>query len=93
MSTVKVDVLEFRKRLESFLESDTPVHVTRRGETIGVYLPIGRKRISPEELSKLRAAADRLAEALADVDEEEFVADFERFRKQATRQRSSDPST
>ena len=29
------------------------------------------------ELSELKAAADRLAKALADVDEEELVAEFE----------------
>ena len=33
MSTIKVGVREFRERIASFLESDTPVAVTRRGET------------------------------------------------------------
>ena len=32
MSTIKVGVREFRERIASFLESDTPVAVTRRGE-------------------------------------------------------------
>jgi hypothetical protein len=36
------------------------------------------------ELAELRAAADRLAEALADVDEEEVVADFKRMRNRGT---------
>ena len=35
MSTIKVGVREFRERIASFLESDTPVAVTRRGETLG----------------------------------------------------------
>jgi hypothetical protein len=39
MTTVKVGVREFRERIASFLESDTPVAVTRRGETLGVYVP------------------------------------------------------
>ena len=38
MPTVKVGVREFRERIASFLESDTPVAVTRRGETLGVYV-------------------------------------------------------
>src|SRR5438876_7714681 len=32
MTTIKVGVREFRERIASFLESDTPVAVTRRGE-------------------------------------------------------------
>ena len=32
-------------------------------------------------LSELKAAADRLAEALADVDEEELVAEFKQMRR------------
>jgi hypothetical protein len=32
-------------------------------------------------LAELRAAADRLAEALSDVDEEEVVSEFKRVRR------------
>jgi hypothetical protein len=46
-----------------------------------VYVPTPRKQIKPAELSELRAAADRLAASLADVDEEEFVPEFDRMRK------------
>jgi hypothetical protein len=56
-----------------FLESDIPVAVTRRGETLGVYVPTRRKRPRTAELSELKAAADRLAAALANVDEDDFV--------------------
>ena len=34
MAALKVGVREFRERIASFLESDTPVAVTRRGETL-----------------------------------------------------------
>jgi hypothetical protein len=44
MTTIKVGVREFRERIASFLESDTPIAVTRRGETLGVYVPTRRKR-------------------------------------------------
>ena len=81
MATLKVGVREFRERIASFLESDTPVAVTRRGETLGVYVPTRRKRPQSADLSELKAAADRLAEALADVDEEALVTDFKQLRR------------
>ena len=72
---------EFREQIARFLESDTPVAVTRRGETLGVYVPTPRKHTKPADLSELRAAANRLAEALSDIDEEEIVADFKQLRR------------
>ena len=81
MAALKVGVREFRERIASFLESDTPVAVTRRGETLGVYVPTRRRRRKAAELSELKAAADRLSEALAEVDEEEFVAEFKQMRR------------
>ena len=81
MATIKVGVREFRERIATFLESDTPVAVTRRGETLGVYVPTPRKRPNAAEISELRAAADRLADALADADEEELVAEFKKLRR------------
>lgn len=81
MPAIKVGVREFREQFARFLESDTPVAVTRRGETLGVYVPTPRRRIKPADLGDLKAAADRLAEALADVDEEELVAEFKQLRR------------
>lgn len=81
MAALKVGVREFRERIASFLESDTPVAVTRRGETLGVYVPTRRRRTKSAELSELRAAADRLAAVLSDVDEEELVAEFKQMRR------------
>jgi len=81
MAARKVGVREFRERIASFLESDTPVAVTRRGETLGVYVPTRRRKRRAAELSELKAAADRLAEVLADVDEEELVAEFKQMRR------------
>jgi hypothetical protein len=82
MPARKVGVREFREKISSFLESDTPVAVTRRGETLGVYVPT-RRRPKSAELSELRAAADRLADALSDVDEEELVTEFKQARRHA----------
>lgn len=81
MSTIKVGVREFRERIASFLESDSPVAVTRRGETLGIYVPTGRKRPHTADVSELKAAADRLAVALSDVDEEGLVAEFKQLRR------------
>lgn len=81
MATLKVGVREFRERIASFLESDTPVALTRRGETLGVYVPTLRKRPKAADLAELKAAADRLAEALADVDEEGLVSEFKQLRR------------
>jgi hypothetical protein len=81
MPAIKVGVREFREQFARYLESDTPVAVTRRGETLGVYVPTPRRQIRPADLGDLRAAADRLAQTLADVDEEEIVAEFKQLRR------------
>lgn len=82
MPAIKVGVREFRERIATFLESDTPVAITRRGETLGVYVPTRRRgRRMTADLSELKAAADRLAEALSDVDEEELVSEFKQLRR------------
>jgi PHD/YefM family antitoxin component YafN of YafNO toxin-antitoxin module len=81
MTTIKVGVRQFRERIATFLESDIPVAVTRRGETLGVYVPTRLKRAKTANLSELKAAADRLAEALADVDEDEWVTEFTALRR------------
>jgi len=82
MNTIKVGVREFRERIASFLESDKPVAVTRHGETVGVYVPTRRKRPQEADLTELRAAAQRLAELLADTDEEQVVSEFKQLRQQ-----------
>jgi len=81
MPAIKVGVREFREQIASFLESDMPVAVTRRGETLGVYVPTPRKSVKRAELADLKQAADRLAAALRDVDEEEVVAEFKKLRR------------
>jgi hypothetical protein len=97
MAAIKVGVREFRERISTFLESETPVAVTRRGETVGVYVPTRRKHpgsadvselraaADHADVSELRAAADHLARALADVDEEELVTTFKQMRRRSKR--------
>ena len=81
MATLKVGVREFREQIATFLESDKPIAVTRRGETVGIYVPTRHGRSKSADHSELKAAADRLAEALADIDEEELVVEFKRMRR------------
>ncbi len=80
MTAIKVGVREFREQFAHFLESDTPVAVTRRGKTLGVYVPTPKNQASLADTQELRAAADRLAAELADLDEAELVSDFKKFR-------------
>lgn len=81
MPTIKVGVREFREQIARYLESETPVAVTRRGETLGVYVPTPRRAIQTADKTELRAAAKRLAEVLSDVDEEELVSEFKQLRR------------
>ena len=74
-------VREFREKIATFLEADTPVAVTRRGETLGVYVPTRGKRTKTADMSELKAAADRISQALADVDEEDLVDEFKTLRR------------
>lgn len=83
MPAVKVGVREFREQIARFLESDAPVAITRRGETLGVYVPTPRRREKSAEMAELKAAADHLAAVLADVDEDEFAAEFDKLRRKA----------
>lgn len=86
MPAIRVGVREFREQIARFLESDMPVAVTRRGETLGVYVPTPRPQVKAADLAELKAAADRLAEALAGVSEDEVVAEFKKMRARETKQ-------
>jgi len=81
MPAIKVGVREFREQMARFLESDTPVAVTRRGETLGIYVPTPKSHARMADIGDLKAAADRLATALADVDEGELVLEFKQLRR------------
>ena len=81
MPAIKVGVREFREQIARFLESETPVAVTRRGETLGIYVPTPRRPTRSADAADLKAAADRLEQTLAAVDEDEIVADFKQLRR------------
>lgn len=83
MTAIKVGVREFREQIAHYLESDQPVAVTRRGETLGVYVPTPKRHPRTADLSELREAADRLTAALSANDEEEIIAEFKKARRGA----------
>ncbi len=82
MATERVGIREFREKLSGYLESPTPVAITRHGETIGFYVP-ARRRPNEEDLEALRRAGERLSSLLAasGATEEELVSEFKALRK------------
>jgi hypothetical protein len=89
MQATKVGIREFRENLSSYLESKTPVAITRHGATIGVYLPT-RPKPSEEDLDALRVAGERLDAmiAAAGSSEEELMEDFKKLRRESRRQKA-----
>lgn len=76
METI-VGVKEFRANLPSYLDSPTPVVITRHGETIGYFIPAHRgKRKS--DLDALRDAAANLESMMSalKISEDDIAADF-----------------
>jgi antitoxin (DNA-binding transcriptional repressor) of toxin-antitoxin stability system len=81
MQTERVGIREFRERLSGYLESPTPVAITRHGETIGFYVPT-RRRPSEADLDALQRAGERLSDLIAasGASEEELVNEFKALR-------------
>lgn len=69
--------------MSSYLESQTPVAITRHGATIGVYVPTHRK---PDEadLEALRSAGEKMQAliAAAGTTEEQLVEDYKKVRRE-----------
>lgn len=83
MRTTKVGIREFRENLSYYLESNTPVAITRHGSTIGIYVPT-KPKPSQADLEALRAAGEKMQEliAAAGTTEDEVVAGFKRARRE-----------
>jgi len=87
METVKIGIREFRENLSGYLESGTPLAITRHGETLGFYIP-AQKRSRKAELEAMRAAAKDLDEMIASwgATEDELMNEYKEIRR-ATRAR------
>ena len=82
MQSTRVGIREFREKLSSYLESPTPVAITRHGATIGIYVPT-RRNPSQADLQALRAAGEKMQEliAAAGASKDEIVAEFKKVRR------------
>ena len=89
MPPTKAGIREFRENLASYLESQTPVAITRHGTTIGIYVPT-RPKPSAAELEALRVAGEKLDEmiAAAGTSEDELMEDFKQLRREAHKQKA-----
>ena len=81
MQTTKIGIREFRENLADYLESKTPVAITRHGSTIGIYIPT-KPKPSQADIEALRVAGEKMQEliAAAGTTEDELVADFKKLR-------------
>ena len=89
MQPTKVGIREFRENLSSYLESKTPVAITRHGTTIGIYLPT-KPKPSQAQLEAFRVAGEKLQEliAAAGTTEEGLMDDFKKLRRERRTQKS-----
>lgn len=83
MQTTKVGIREFRENLADYLESKTPVAITRHGATIGIYVPT-KPKPRQADLEALRVAGEKMQEliAAAGTTDDEILADFKTRRRE-----------
>jgi antitoxin (DNA-binding transcriptional repressor) of toxin-antitoxin stability system len=88
METLRVGIREFREKLAGYLESGTPLAITRHGETLGFYIPT-QKRSRKAELEAMRAAARELDEMIASwgATEDELMHEYKEIRRSARAKR------
>jgi hypothetical protein len=84
METVKVGMREFREKLADYLESGTPLAITRHGETLGFYIP-AQKRSRKAELDPMRAAAKDLDQMISSwgATEDQLMNEYKNIRRAA----------
>lgn len=81
METTKVGIREFRSGLAEYIASETPVAVTRHGQTVGFFIPThGQADADVAALKKASAELDRLLAAQS-VDIEDVAAEFKAVRQ------------
>lgn len=81
MEATKVGIREFRSGLAEFIAAETPVAVTRHGQTVGFFIPTpGQANADVAALKKASKELDRLLAArLVDIDA--VAAEFKAIRK------------
>jgi len=81
MTATKVGIREFRAGLADFVDADSPVAVTRHGQTMGYFIPVKQDRAA--DAAALRAAGEKLDALLqlTEADVDEMVEEFKTLRK------------
>ncbi|MDR2895838.1 MAG: hypothetical protein LBV30_04210 [Propionibacteriaceae bacterium] len=76
-----VGVRQFREELSTYLDSSTPVDVTRHGQVIGTYIPQERRR--PFDRQRFDELAERVDAMLSrqGVDPDELIGEYETSRQ------------
>ena len=74
---LRVGVREFREGLAEYLDSPTPVAITRHGLTVGYYIP-ARATMDEREQLALRQAVAQLESLLGEhgITEDEILSEF-----------------
>jgi antitoxin (DNA-binding transcriptional repressor) of toxin-antitoxin stability system len=82
MQSARVGIRDFRENLAAYIESSTPVAITRHGETVGFYVPARRKRQQADR-DALRKAGEQLDAliAAAGTSEDALAEDFKKRRR------------
>ncbi|MCH7342641.1 type II toxin-antitoxin system Phd/YefM family antitoxin [Pelomonas sp. CA6] len=84
MEATKVGIREFRAGLAEYIASNTPVAVTRHGQTVGYFIPtLGQAQAEIAALKQASQTLDRLLE-VRDVDVDAVVADFKAVRRKTS---------
>lgn len=94
MEATKVGIREFRSGLAEFIASETPVAVTRHGQTVGFFIPTHRQVDADlAAFQKATAELDRFLAARA-IDIEDVVTEFKAARKagRAAKSRARKPA-
>ena len=88
MQATKVGIREFRAGLAEFIAAETPVAITRHGQTVGFFIPAHGQ--AEADVAALRRASAELDQLLAEkkVDIEEVAAEFRSARKRKSSARA-----
>ena len=75
-----VGIREFRAGLAEYIDADTPVTVTRHGQTVGLFVPLRRPSADDVQRLQTAAASFRKAMPLSEDEVEHMVAEFDALR-------------
>jgi len=80
--SLRIGMLELRAKLAEYLESSTPIEVTRLGQTIGLYIPVPKHPNQSERAALIEAGRRmRLEMTRLGITEDELPLDFKAWRK------------